>query len=191
MLSVLAKITALCQQLLIAYFFGANTGTDIYFYLLNVTYLLTGTLQSICTSVLIPHAMLVRSNKSQYENILYLNSFLCLLVLTFGVLFLLLAFLGVDFMAVITKFSIPEITSNISIFYLFLVATLLMLLNVFLAEVLVSYKYFTFSVLTSLIVNLGIIIFILLFYNTLGVASMFIGICCFSFLCSIFYLYVL
>ena len=34
--SVLAKGVAFMQHLLIAYYFGANTGTDLYFYLFNL-----------------------------------------------------------------------------------------------------------------------------------------------------------
>ena len=34
--SIGSKLTAFVMQLLIAYYLGANTGTDIYFYLFNI-----------------------------------------------------------------------------------------------------------------------------------------------------------
>ena len=62
--SIGSKLTAFVMQLLIAYYLGANTGTDIYFYLFNIAILVGGLVQTLNTSILIPKAMFLRYNES-------------------------------------------------------------------------------------------------------------------------------
>ena len=72
--SVLAKGVAFMQHLLIAYYFGANTGTDLYFYLFNLVIMIGGMIQTITTSILIPQSMLLRHSISTKAEMKYLNA---------------------------------------------------------------------------------------------------------------------
>lgn len=190
LLSGVAKFVAFAQQLLIAYFFGANSGTDIYFYLLNIAFLLCGMAQAVSTSIVIPRAMMLRQNVSQDAEVRYVNTFVYMAMSILGLLFVIVGLSGSHAMSAITRFDTAVIKENISIFYLFLFTAYLMVLNSFLVEILVSYKYFVLSAFSNLMINLGIIVFILCFSNSLGIYSMICGVMIFSLISCIIFLYI-
>lgn len=74
-LSLIAKGVAFVMQILIAYYYGANSDTDIYFYLFGLSTLLGSIIQSTTTSILIPQAIYLRNNSSHKEEMGYLNAF--------------------------------------------------------------------------------------------------------------------
>ena len=144
--SVLAKGVAFMQHLLIAYYFGANTGTDLYFYLFNLVIMIGGMIQTITTSILIPQSMLLRHSISTKAEMKYLNAFMYSFIF---IIFLLI----------------------------FLVLMILMATNLYLTEILVSFKFFSLPLVCNLLLNGGIIFALLLFNNTVGVVSMIYGSC--------------
>ena len=73
--SIGSKFTAFIMQLLIAYYLGANTGTDIYFYLYNIAILIGGLVQTLNTSILIPKAMYLRHNESPQAEMQFHDKF--------------------------------------------------------------------------------------------------------------------
>ena len=150
-LSFVAKIIAFAQQLCIAYYCGINTTTDIYFYLINLAFLVGGMIQMVTSSILIPRSMELRSNKGPLKEMAFLNAFL---LLVFGIGLALMAILGIlgqHFMDLITRFDSGEIALNLPIYYIFLPVTFLIALNSVFAEIFVSYKYFTSSVWLNLV----------------------------------------
>lgn len=189
-LSVLAKAVAFAQQLCIAYFCGVNATTDIYFYLINLAFLIGGMIQIITSSIVIPQSMDLRLNSSLLSEMRYLNSFLfCILIIGCSLIFIL-GLYGVGLMQLITKFSVMEINTNIVNFYLFLPVTLLLVVNSVFAEIMVSYKYFTAPIWLNLNLNLSIIITVFFLQTLFGGFSMMIGALFVSFLnCIIFVLY--
>ncbi len=174
-LSFVAKGIAFAQQLCIAYFCGINTTTDIYFYLINLTFLVGGMIQMVTSSILIPRSMELRTNHGAISEMKFLNAFI-LLVITFGIaLLIILGIAGKNFMDLITRFDSAEIVSNLQIFYLFLPVTLLFSLNSVFAEIFVSYKYFTAPVWLNVALNTAIILSTILLYQLFGGFSMMIG----------------
>lgn len=81
--SIGSKLTAFVMQLLIAYYLGANTGTDIYFYLFNIAILVGGLVQTLNTSILIPKAMFLRYNESSRAEMQF-HQFISLHILITG-----------------------------------------------------------------------------------------------------------
>lgn len=171
-LSITAKGIAFIQQLCIAYYFGVNAGTDIYFYLINITFLMGGVIQVITSSILIPRSMELRNNYSNDKEMKYLNSFLILIIGSGSILVILLLPFGKSIMEIITRFNSKEIEMNLLTFLFFLPVTLLMSINTLFAEILVSYRYFSAPILLNLGLNLSIIIFVVLFNHILGVQAM-------------------
>lgn len=176
-LSMVAKGVAFVMQIFIAYFYGANSATDIYFYLFGLSALLGSIIQATATSILIPQAIYLRNNVSHKEEMGYLNAFLYSLLCIVGVLLLIGGLSGVHTMRFITNFSPEDIESNMNIFYYSLLMTILYAVNTFLSEIFVSYKYFSSSLLMNLALNFGIILSILLLHSTSGVSAMIKGAC--------------
>jgi len=175
--SVLAKGVAFVQHLLIAYYFGANTGTDLYFYLFNLALLIGGMIQTITTSILIPQSMLLRHADSAKTEMKYLNSFMYSFTALILLFMVLLSLAGNKVPASITNFPLEDIEKYISIYYASLLLVVLLVINLFLTEILVSFKFFTLPLVCNLLLNSGIILALLLFKNTIGVSSMIYGSC--------------
>ena len=63
LLTVIGKVFSFLSSLLLAYYFGADSATDVYFYLILISALLNGWLQGINTGVVVPEFMHI-NNKS-------------------------------------------------------------------------------------------------------------------------------
>lgn len=175
--SVLAKGVAFMQHLLIAYYFGANTGTDLYFYLFNLVIMIGGMIQTITTSILIPQSMLLRHSISTKAEMKYLNAFMYSFIFIIFLLIFLVSLGGDKVPELITNFPTDEIKKYISIYYASLILMILMATNLYLTEILVSFKFFSLPLVCNLLLNGGIIFALLLFNNTIGVVSMIYGSC--------------
>ena len=92
-LNVVAKGIGFLNTLIIAFYFGANAGTDIYFYILAVALLITGTINSIDYFVLVPESMKIRERKGEQEAQKFLNFFIYSYIL-FGILLAVICFLN-------------------------------------------------------------------------------------------------
>lgn len=175
--SVLAKGVAFVQHLLIAYYFGANTGTDLYFYLFNLVILIGGMIQTIATSILIPQSMLLRHSVSTKAEMKYLNAFMYSFISLILLFILLVSLAGDRVPELITNFPSEDIEKYIHIYYASLWLMLLMATNLYLTEILVSFKFFSLPLVCNLLLNGGIILALLLFKETIGVTSMIYGSC--------------
>lgn len=175
-ISVFAKGVAFVQHLLIAYFFGANTGTDFYFYLYNLVFLIGKMIQTITTSILIPHSMLLRHSASPKAEMKYLNSFLYTFASIILVFILILYLAGDKVPELITHFPAEDIERYISIYYASLLLMILLVINLFLTEVLVSFKFFSLPLICNLLLNGGIIVALFLLRAT-GVPAIIYGSC--------------
>ena len=175
-LSVVAKFVAFIQNVLIAYFIGANASTDIYFYLFGLTLLLGNMGQNIAISVLVPHITQLRMAGDQRQEMTYINTFVYSILLLGVVVSLLVWLFGPSFMNLISGFSAQTIEDNIVVLYLLTPITFLYIINMIYAEVLVSYKYFTFPLLINLVHNLLIVAFVWLLHNSLGVMAAVAGV---------------
>lgn len=157
--SVLGKFTAFFLQLLVAYYFGADTGTDIYFYLIGIAILLGGLSQVLNTSILVPKAMLLRNQGYKRKEMEYHNTFVytfSLVALLFMSAFLLIG--GEEAAGWIMNFPQTEIKHYIRLYYLFFPLALLMIINMYLSEVIVSFNYFILGLIANFLLNLiGII----------------------------------
>ncbi|MBK6634358.1 MAG: hypothetical protein IPG38_08605 [Chitinophagaceae bacterium] len=69
MLNILVKGIGFINTLIIAFYFGANAGTDIYFFVLSITVLVTtGMLNGIDSIILIPQAMKLREREGEEKS---------------------------------------------------------------------------------------------------------------------------
>lgn len=164
-LSVGSKIAAFTMQLLIAYYYGANTSTDIFFYLYGISILLGSYIQSLCTSVLIPHAMTLRQKSIKEEMSFHNAHFYFFTIL--GILLLALFFVSFEygFTKWIINYPLDKIEKNLYTCYCFFPFTLLLTSINYLSEILISYKYFSVGILSMPIINICSIITLLCLGN--------------------------
>lgn len=176
--SLCCKGLAFVLQLLIAYRFGANAGTDIYFYLFNLSILAGGMVQTVCTSVLVPRAMEFRSQGQEKAEMCLHNSFLytiLLLLLAGMAIFTLLA--GDAAPSLLMNFSPEDTARHLSLYYLFFPLTLLMIFNLYLGEILVSFKYFTLGLMCNFSMNLASVLAVLLAGRSADIALLMYAAC--------------
>ena len=97
-----AKILQFFQGLVIAYYFGTQSSSDVYFYCLATVTLLSVFVNSLDSAVLVPEAIRIREHDGNDRSMQFLNVFLylyaaagiftCLVLLVFPVkIFLLIS----------------------------------------------------------------------------------------------------
>ncbi len=175
-LNVFAKGIGFFNTLIIAFYFGANAGTDIYFYILSVAILISGTINGIDYFVLVPESMKIREQKNDREAQIFFNFF----IYAYAAIGLLLALAGTlaptFFYTLFSKYDIHVLNSNLKLLYLGIVIIVFQLINNLLTAILTSYKFFTASILSGLINSVFAILFTLVFHEKLGITGTLLGI---------------
>jgi len=175
-LNIFAKGIGFLNTLIIAFYFGANTGTDIYFYILSVAVLITSTINGIDYLVLIPQAMKLREQKSEEDSQRFINffiySYLCIgfLLAIAGIL------MPVFFYTLFSKYDTVLLQNNHTLLYLGSLIILFQLINNLLSAVLTSYKFFTASIISGLVNSIFSIFFTVFFHHRLGISGTMLGI---------------
>lgn len=165
LLSISSKGLAFIMQMLVSFYYGANVGTDIFFYLYNTAFLIGGLVQSLNSSVLIPQAMQLRTESSPLAEMAFHNTFLYLFIYIGLVALLCIGVLaGTDFgVRLLMNFPADDVAANLTTCRLFFLLSLLLVVNLYLCEVIVSYKYFTAGLMCSFLMNLFSIVALLCF----------------------------
>ena len=168
-LNILAKGIAFANTLIITYFFGTQVQTDLYYYILGVVALITSVINGIDLLVLIPEAMRLREQKSEFESQNFLNFFIWLYALI-GFLFAMLAFTcPIFFFSIFSQFDIHALEQHKTILIIGALFIFFQLLNSLLSSILISYKFFTVPILAGLINSLFTIFFTLVFKSSVGI----------------------
>jgi putative peptidoglycan lipid II flippase len=163
------------QGLFIAYFFGANDGTDIYFFFNSTILLVSAMVNSLDNSVLIPESMILREKFNNKIAMDFLNSFIVYYVIFISfVLFIFFIFQSV-ILSAFTEFPIQVLAPNRNIIFLSLPLFLLTVITVFLINILTSYRYFTVAMISSSIQSVLVISFMFFFSKSLDINSILIA----------------
>lgn len=175
-LNVFAKGIGFLNTLIITFFFGANAGTDIYFYILSVAILISGTINGIDYFVLVPESMKIREEKSELEAQKFFNFF----IYAYAGIGLLLALAGTlaptFFYTLFSKYDTGLLNANLNLLYLGTFVIVFQLINNLLTAILTSYKFFTASIISGLINSVFAILFTLVFHEKLGITGTLFGI---------------
>ena len=174
-LSVVVKFIAFIQNLLIAYYLGAVTGTDIYFYLFGG--IITGCeiIQTIVSSVLIPRSMQLRNQLSAHEENSYINAFLYSISCIIVPIIIVIMATGEASIRLLSNFSENDIHEHIQLLYILLPVSLPYVFNIVYTEILTSHRYFIFPQLIAVINNLSIVFIVILFHEKWNTNSSAIG----------------
>lgn len=171
-LNIIAKGLYFLNTLIIAFYFGAGIGTDIYFFVISIALLITsGMLNSIDAIILIPRAMKLRESDGETASRNFINFFIYLYLFIGVIIFLAAAVAPVLFYNVFSKFKPDVLVQHKYLLYAGAALIFFQLINNFLGAILSSYKYFTVTILTSLITSLCSIIVTVFFHRQLGIAG--------------------
>lgn len=175
-LNVLAKGIGFINTLLLSYFFGTSASTDVYFYILAVAMLITSMINGIDYYVLIPEAMKIKEKAGEKFAQQFINFFIYI-YLIIATLFLIVGFFSpIFFYTFFSKYDVALLSNNINLLYLGSIIILFQLINNLLSAVLISYKYFTATIISGLINSIFSIIFTILFHDKLGIQGTILGV---------------
>lgn len=176
LLNILAKGIAFLNTLLVAYYFGSNTSTDIYFYVLSVAMLITSTINGIDYLVLIPEAMKIRETTDEKKSQHFLNFFVWLYGFIGLLLTLAILVSPVLFFTSFSKFDVAQLQHNNELLYVGSIIIVFQLLNNLLSAILVSYKYFTIPIISGLLNSVFAIFFTIIYHERIGITGTILGI---------------
>lgn len=171
-LFVVSGILGFCCQMLYANYFGSGKEMDIYFSLLSIPAIITGATGTIFSSLFFP--AFARLEKSELDDYIYR------IKIHVSRIAFIIAVIGFA----ITYFYLNNIIETEDPFYydlafilsiLFWFNSYLSIVNGYLASVQNYFKNFLIVSSTQLLVYFGIIIFVILFHDLLGVRSIAVG----------------
>jgi len=162
--------------LLIAYFFGTQAKTDVYFYCIATITLMAGLVTSLDSSVLIPESMRLKEQVSKQDSMHFLNFFLYI-YLSIGIIATIILYVDpVSILITISNFKRDLLVNNSLILVLSIPLFTLIIICSFLVDILTSYKFFTIPMIAQMINSIFAIIFILLLHKNFGVISVLVGV---------------
>ena len=175
-LNVFGKGIGFLNTLIIAFYFGASSGTDIYFYILSVAVLITSTINGIDYLVIIPQSMKLREQINENESQKFVNFF----VYSYVFIGVIIAFAGITFpvflYTLFSKYDFSILKNNYSLLYLGSLIIMFQLINNLLSAVLTSYRFFTASIFSGLVNSVFSILFTVFFHHSLGITGTLLGI---------------
>lgn len=175
-LSFIAKALAFSQSIVVTYIFGTQMSTDITFYLVSVVAMITILVNALDEGVFIPLILKIRNSVSEDES-KKLISFLYMIYLSAGGgLAVIMTVFPVEILSFFSKFSAGSIRENIVIVRCIAPTILLSVINIFVLDVLVSYRRFTLTVLLDIVKSLITLLFVICFKDLLEVRSLAAGV---------------
>lgn len=185
-LNFVAKGLAFGNSLLIAYLFGSNADTDLYFYILQLVNLVCGFINGIDLLVLIPQSMRLRKKEGLHAEMKYLNYFIRLYLIIGSVIGLTIIISPVFFYDTFSKFDAKMLASNHFLLTMSAFIIPLQLVTNLLVSIMASHKYFSVPILAALVNSLLCISFFLLLKNSLHISAGLVAIAIGFFLNAVF-----
>jgi len=169
--NVLSKGFLFVTNLLIAHFFGINSGTDLYFYLFSCVLLFANFVIGINGSVIIPESRRLEDVHGRAASHGFVNRVFYLLVLVLGLASVLLLVFPVPIVSLISNFNESVLAEHVPIIYLSAVLLFVQIVVLFLNDLLTYYRYFVLPGAISLTNAVLTIVFIYLFHAHFGLQS--------------------
>ena len=173
--NLLAKLVGFANSMVVAFYFGTQVKTDIYFYSIATISMLMGLVTSLDHSVLIPEAMRIREQEGEKQSQIFFNFFLYI-YLFIGLLCVSILYISpVGFFTFVSKFDVVALSNNVTQIYAVIPLCLLMLFVNFLIDIFASYRFFTLPMITALVNSCMSLVFIFFFHNVWDVTSMIVA----------------
>lgn len=171
-LNIIAKGIQFLNTLIIAFYFGTGSGTDIYFFVIGIAVLITsGMINGLDQVILIPQAMKLREKEGDLASGKFLNFFIFLYVIIGVIIFSLIIISPQVFYNTFSKFPPSVLLQYQNLLYAGSLLIFFQLINNFLGAILNSYKYFTINIITGLITSVISILITVFFHHQLGITG--------------------
>ena len=173
--NVFNKGLVFINGMVVAYFFGATHGTDIFFFTYNSLIILAAFFMNTNSAVIIPESMRIRVGSGNNEAMRFLNFFIYLYALILCVGLALILINPVSFFEVVSNFPKSSLSSYKGLLYLSLPLFGMACLITLLIDILTSYKFFTISMVVGIINGIISILIVFCFHRIIGIRSAFCG----------------
>jgi peptidoglycan biosynthesis protein MviN/MurJ (putative lipid II flippase) len=173
--NVAAKLLGFATTVVIAYFFGTEDKTGLWFTLIATIFLISAFVNNLNSSVLIPESMRLSEQKGKENSVAFLNFFIYGYLLIGLFLTTLIWADPVKFFSFISNYNFHVLQNNR---HLLICTAFLLTLNIIstlLTDILISYKYFTLPMISNMMNNIACLLMLLLFYQKLGILCLAYG----------------
>lgn len=171
----LSKGILLFNNILIAYYFGTQERTDLYFFIFPLVNFVAYFISALNSTVIIPESMKIREECGENASMAFLNKFFFIFFFIGLLLTLIFSFKPIFVYGLFSKFSNEILIRNYSILLLGSSLFLLMILTNFLTEILASYKFFSIPMFAQFLNSFFVFFFLIFFHNSMEINSIFIG----------------
>ncbi|MEO8582506.1 MAG: lipid II flippase MurJ [Flavitalea sp.] len=161
--------------LLVAYYFGVQTGTDLFFYVYNTVLILGAFFTSINGTVVIPESMRIRTQEGEANTMSFLNFFIFLYGATILIALLIIVFDPASFFSIVSNFKHTDLEINRPLLFLSLPLFGMICIINLLTDILTSNKFFTIPMIVGIINGLFSITCLVLFHDYFGIKSVLFG----------------
>lgn len=173
--SVVAQVIGFLKNIIIAYYFGASTGADVFFYGSFLMLSISNWITCFDVPVVIPQMMRMRFNVSEMAAMRFANVFLYLFV-TVGIIIASLAvFFTNPMFSLLSNFNADTIAQYRNILLLLVLLCVFQSVVKYLTNVLSAYKHFTMPQIVNMLNNILIISCIVLFIGKIGLYAIVLG----------------
>lgn len=174
--NIISKFILFFNSIVVAYYFGTQTKTDIYFYVMSsIIGLMVTLISGLNMTVFIPESMRLREQESEEKSMFFLNFFLYIYMVIGIIITIPLLFNYIGIFNLLSKFGEKALQENHLLLILFIPLFSLILIVNYLTDILTSYKYFTIPMFASIINNFLALFFIVFFHNIFDIQSILIG----------------
>ncbi|HHT9107471.1 MAG TPA: lipid II flippase MurJ [Candidatus Wunengus sp. YC63] len=171
----ISKVLFFLTNIIIAYYFGTQVKTDIYYYCLCTVSLMVCFITGLNASVVIPESMHLAVLKSKEESMRFINFFMFAYIFIGIAVSIALLVDPVDIFLLISKFETKILLSNVTILFSAAPLFILMMIATYLIDILTSFKYFTIPMISNVINSALVLFFLFFFHKTLDIASILVG----------------
>lgn len=165
-LNVFAKGIQFANTILIAFYFGANRDTDLYYFILAISLLIATLINSLDNIVFIPEFIKLRETRTEQQAFKFLNLYIYLYAILGLLIAVFVLLLSSSSMSVI--FNINISAKNLAYIKAAGVLPFLMLITNLFSAIANAYNYFTVPVIINLVNSVVVTLVTLFFHNSLG-----------------------
>ncbi|MBD3392676.1 MAG: hypothetical protein GF418_11335 [Chitinivibrionales bacterium] len=175
-LTFVAGLFGFLNNVVIAYFFGTNTETDVYFYAYSTIMIAAMFLTGFSSSILIPESMHIRERDGPKAAMQFLNAFLYVFLGIALAISLVFYLNPVGAFTLLSNFDTAALEAHRRLLVIAIPLLTFMTLTLVMTDVLSSYKYFTLPMIVNMIMSGCSMAFVILFHRVLGVLSILTGV---------------
>jgi putative peptidoglycan lipid II flippase len=168
-LNVFSKTILFLFNLLIAYYFGASGTTDLLFYTISISVLISSLFSALNSSIIIPESMRLREQQNEEAFKSFLTTFLILYIVISLLLSIIIFVKPTFFYSIFSKFSPELLEKNVVLLRMSVLLIPLLTLNTLLLDILSACKLFSIAIVISCFNAIASLFFVYFFHLQFGV----------------------